>query len=737
MRNKFLYSIGMLVLLIAAGACTDLEMQSDGRDTLSSIFANYGKARSYYQSITSAVPQTGNSLYYNEQLASYSDEAQDVTDISSTMVAYWYAGNVSAISNPMTMTFDPWYEYFVTIRRCNTFLQAIDDPEMTTFMINDTEKNGWKGQVHVVRAFAYLQLMKRYGAVPVMDTPNEVNYDYSQSVRNSVEEVTDFILADCDAALALPEAEGQPAAFRWALTNSDRMVISRAFAQAVKSEAALYAASPLFYESGSKYTWEKAAQITREALQACLDHGFELYNTPVQPAVAQNPYAYYFIQQSDPSRQLDKETIYESTYQLRIWQNNGTPVWDGATSAGSCPSQELVDAYETTDGEPVLDLDRPYLDANHLQPNYNPANTLYNPNDPYANRDPRFYASIYYNGSPRKLAGDVTGSSSVVWDFNYSSGLTSSVNDDGSVTISLTNVEADLESDYFDVVQGNGLNLVFEYKSNKAISDVAIYGAGVEADRVSIPKADDWTTISFDVQTLRDAGLGSSSIWFGIKFYSQDAPGYEITTRNVRFEYAIPSVSDMFVDTYVGGNCEISSADLRYTRTGYYLRKYNNHRSNVDVAADGYMKLYRLAGLYLNFAEAAYNAAGPDASVQGLSAREAVNRIRTRAGMPELPAGMSKDAFEKRYRNERRVEMAFEEQRFFDVRRWKILGETDGFVTGMKITKDGEDSFTYERVKLNPRNCSNEKFLLFPISWTEVTKMNALTGTEWQNPGWE
>jgi hypothetical protein len=177
--------------------------------------------------------------------------------------------------------------------------------------------------------------------------------------------------------------------------------------------------------------------------------------------------------------------------------------------------------------------------------------------------------------------------------------------------------------------------------------------------------------------------------------------------------------------------------NVRYTRTGYYLRKYNNHRSNVDVASDGYMKLYRLGELYLNFAEAAYNAGGPDVAVSGMSAREAVNKIRERAGMPELPAGMSKDAFEKRYRNERRIEMAFEEQRFFDVRRWKILSATDGFVTAMKITKSEDENFTYERVKLNRRNCSDEKFLLFPIDWTEVAKMNALTGEEWQNPGWQ
>ena len=64
-----------------------------------------------------------------------------------------------------------------------------------------------------------------------------------------------------------------------------------------------------------------------------------------------------------------------------------------------------------------------------------------------------------------------------------------------------------------------------------------------------------------------------------------------------------------------------------------------------------------------------------------MTAREAVNKVRERVGMPALPEGLTKDQFEIRYRNERRVELAFEGHRYFDVRRWKILSETDGFVT--------------------------------------------------------
>lgn len=149
------------------------------------------------------------------------------------------------------------------------------------------------------------------------------------------------------------------------------------------------------------------------------------------------------------------------------------------------------------------------------------------------------------------------------------------------------------------------------------------------------------------------------------------------------------------------------------------------------------MPLFRLAELYLNFAEAAYQSAGPDQQVGGMSAREAVNIVRERVGMPGLPAGLSKADFERRYRKERRVELAFEDHRYYDVRRWKILEQTDRFVTGMKITKNNDGTFKYQRIRLADRKCSDAKFYLYPVNQTDVSKMLQISGQNWQNPGWE
>ena len=84
--------------------------------------------------------------------------------------------------------------------------------------------------------------------------------------------------------------------------------------------------------------------------------------------------------------------------------------------------------------------------------------------------------------------------------------------------------------------------------------------------------------------------------------------------------------------------------------------------------------------------------------------------------MPGIPYGLSCDQFRLRIRNERRVELAFEEHRFFDVRRWKMLDQTDKVITGMKANSDG----SYSRFVVdNNRKAYSEKFLLYPIPVTE------------------
>ena len=105
--------------------------------------------------------------------------------------------------------------------------------------------------------------------------------------------------------------------------------------------------------------------------------------------------------------------------------------------------------------------------------------------------------------------------------------------------------------------------------------------------------------------------------------------------------------------------------------TGYYLRKFMDHRiDGWSFAQDIPWRYFRYAEVLFNYAEACIEL-GEDAE-----AREYLNMIRRRAGMPDITE--SGDALKTKFRNEKRIEMAFEDQRYYDVRRWAIGSDAYG-----------------------------------------------------------
>lgn len=126
----------------------------------------------------------------------------------------------------------------------------------------------------------------------------------------------------------------------------------------------------------------------------------------------------------------------------------------------------------------------------------------------------------------------------------------------------------------------------------------------------------------------------------------------------------------------------------------------------VDLRAGTASKTYhswitfRFGEFYLNYAEAVYKYLGSPYATDNeftTSAVDAIKVVRTRAEMPGFPQGMTNDAFWKKYQNERMVELAFEGHRFWDVRRWKEGDKHFKNIVEMKITKNGDDTYTYER----------------------------------------
>ena len=186
----------------------------------------------------------------------------------------------------------------------------------------------------------------------------------------------------------------------------------------------------------------------------------------------------------------------------------------------------------------------------------------------------------------------------------------------------------------------------------------------------------------------------------------------------------------------------ISGIPVKYgaTTTGYYLRKLlveNFDLSKSESRAKSWV-LMRYAEVLLNYAEAVNESVGPDVKVIGttnltLSAREAINLVRDRVGMPPIQSGLDKENMRINIQRERQVEMAFEDQRFFDVRRWKIANVTENKpLMGILISTNGGTT-TYERFKVENR-IFQEKMYLYPIPYNEIAKSK---GILIQNSGWE
>jgi hypothetical protein len=191
------------------------------------------------------------------------------------------------------------------------------------------------------------------------------------------------------------------------------------------------------------------------------------------------------------------------------------------------------------------------------------------------------------------------------------------------------------------------------------------------------------------------------------------------------------------VETFLPGGLDSNDGPSNWntSKTGYYLRKYVNEDLPIqnpwEVAGTQNWIYIRYAEILLNYAEARNEATGPDASVY-----EAINSIRGRTGveMPPLPEGLSQAEMRELIRQERRIELAFEEHRYYDVRRWLIADETENEPAyGIDIRKQADGTLTYERkVALTGRRFE-EKHYWLPIPRAEIQASNNLLQ---QNPGY-
>ncbi|SNY99370.1 RagB/SusD family nutrient uptake outer membrane protein [Flagellimonas pacifica] len=449
-------------------------------------------------------------------------------------------GDYGPSNYPMNGT---WFNAFTMIRQANLFFANVTEESE----IDADIRNRMTGEVHFLRGFYYFDLMRHYGGVPILEEALSLDDDFNIP-RNSKEEVIAFVIKELDAAAGLlPESHD----------GSLLGKATRGAALALKGRTLLYAEK-----------WAESAAASKQVIDAGTYTLFSDYHSLFHAANDNNEEVIFDKQFQDPD--------------IGHWANlfNHPISFPAGGWGGTSPTQELVDAYEMTDGMSIED------------------SPLYDSNDPYTDRDPRFYASIFYDGSP-------------------------------------------------------------------------------------------WR--------------------------------------------------EQAVETRIGGLSGIEkNGDA--TKTGYYLKKFldesfENYGWGQQEGSNNWIHI-RYAEVLLNYAEAQNEASGPDASVYS-----AVNEVRARPGvnMPALPAGLSKDQMRARIRNERRIELAFEEHRFFDVRRWGI-GE-DVFnkpIHGIRIGPNGELTgadaqgkpygvFEVENRVFAPKNN------LAPIPQSEIDKLSDVLT---QNPGY-
>lgn len=598
------YILFILVFTVSLSSCKKvLDATPDGRISYDDIFKDKQLVIAQFNTCFNHLPLKGlNYFFFANNPVGLSDEAW-YTRTSGPLVDA-YSGSISASNNSLETTGplgypwdgDFWQSYFKQIRYTNLFIANIGTANVEL----EENRDRWNAEAHVLRAFFYMELLKWYGAVPLVTSVMPVNADYSQYKKATYAEVCRQIVADCDVALA---AQFLP----WRLSNANESNrLTKGIAAALRGQAAMYAASPA--HSNGENLWQWAYEVNQKSVDLLVQNGYKLYTDYQVGGNYSSAYQEYFAQNPDYSATpTDKETIMESFRASMDFFDIQTMPILGGSFAGNVPTQELIDAYDmVATGKPVLDLDKPYLDEQHLQPNY-AAGSGYDPANPYEGRDPRFYASVFYNGSKYRVAGQ----------------------------------------------------------------------------------------------------------------------------------------PDPTIETFVGGNCGLNLSNEKHTHTGYYSRKgyFTLYWPAVFRFVDGKPRFFRLGRSFLDLAECAAEAGKLDVAM------EYVNKIRHRAGFsPSVDkTANSIEEARKIVRHERRVELSYEEDRYFDVRRWTPLDQhikEEKFVTGMRITKQPDGKFKYDRFVLGAGNGSpskanyDKKWHFFPIPLSEVIKMESATNVRWQNAGW-
>lgn len=556
-------------------------------------------------------------LVYHQFSETASDEGESNINFSQAN-GYWNSGTVNS-SNIVNAEDTRFFQRFISLSQCNIIIARAQevpgkDPAATAGYIKQVI-----GEAKFIRALNYMEMIKRYGGVPIVNKRFNPGDDINIP-RSSFEDCINFIVSDCNDAMA----SGLPGVQPGAQTGRATCVA----AAALKAKALLFAASPLFntatpymsmsnnklicYGNYDINRWKLAADATKDALDSCTKYGYALIDNPAN---------------RDPAYNYPASTPAAQTYV----SGAGYPLKAG----------NYKQAWEVPNNSEVLFADM----GNGLG---------------------RIYAWPFAGNYPKAFGNT---------SFNYGVGVTQ--------------------------------NFVAMYE-NKITGQPQAWNGGS------------------DLQTI----------------YDNLDPRFKQT---VAFSGSYYNTQNPIVATYASTNGDATKAGVNFDAGGcpseMWLKKYMpdalyNGGSGVYMT----WPLLRINELYLSYAEAQNEFAGPNSTSTGTSGSssaltpfDAINKIRTRSAMPNVPSGLTVDQFRAKVQHERAIELAFEDHRFWDVRRWKIAdqaGIMKGPMYGQNINKLTAGGYSYSIFQYETRIFFNYEYL-HGFDLTEVRK-----GYLVQNPGW-
>ena len=359
MKKIFFHFLSCLAAAAMAASCNFLDTSLDLNSTDETVETNRSTIWSFAGAFYSPMIN-GYSIIDENLFASASDEAQQTAPSSN--VVYFNKGMINANVNPLWTFYCNCYE---GIRAANFFLDYVADGkgkallELNRNLVTDAVNyqrdlnslNWYIAEAHIARAYYYAELIKMYGGVPIVETAQARKGE--TVARSTYEQCVEYIVDEIDTW-----KDQLSRSWKEYSTYEGRLTYGAALA--IKSRVLLYAASPLHNPSGDWEKWDRAARAASDLLcETGLGYGLD------------DDYASYF----SGNRSLSSP---ESIFVIRraasnTLERNNYPIATSGGKSGVCPTENLVSDYEWIGTK--------------------------NPDNPYANRDPRLLASIVTNGS--------------------------------------------------------------------------------------------------------------------------------------------------------------------------------------------------------------------------------------------------------------------------------------------------------------------------------------------------